>query len=138
VVGSSLAPRRFALGLVSAFAAVALLLAAVGLYGVLAYMVAGWTREFGVRLALGASGGSVLRLVLRGGLVWTLVGLAAGIAAAAAGSRLLTRSLYNVAALDAPTYVAVGVGLLVVATAACLVPAARATRVDPIASIRAD
>jgi len=138
VVGSGLAARRFALGLISCFAAVALLLAAVGIYGVLAYMVTSRTREFGVRLALGATTGSVLRLVVRQGLEWSLLGLVLGIGGAIAGGRLLAGSLYNVATIDAATYISVTVGLLVVVVAACLIPGARATRVDPIASMRAE
>ncbi len=128
VVGSGLAARRFALGLISCFAVVALLLAAVGIYGVLAFMVTSRTREFGVRLALGATTGSVLRLVVRQGMEWSLLGLAFGIVAAIAGGRVLAGSLYNVAAIDAVTYFSVAAGLLVVVVAACLIPAARATR----------
>ena len=138
VVGAGLAARRFALGLIACFAVVALLLAAVGIYGVLAFMVTSRTREFGVRLALGATTGSVLRLVVRQGMEWSLLGLAFGIAAAIAGGRVLAGSLYKVAAIDAVTYVSVAGGLLVVVVAACLIPAARATRVDPIASMRAE
>ena len=138
VVGAGLATRRFALGLISCFALVALLLAAVGIYGVLAYMVASRTREFGVRLALGGTAGSVLRLVLRQGLEWSLLGLAMGIAGAAAGARVLAGSLYNVSTIDLTTYAVVTAGLLVVVIAACLIPAARAVRVDPITSMRAE
>jgi putative ABC transport system permease protein len=138
VVGSSLAPRRFALGLASSFAALALMLAAVGIYGVLAYLVAARTREFGVRRALGATPGSVLLLVARQGFAWSIVGLALGIAGALAGGRLLAGMLYGVTQLDAWTYVSVAVGLLLVVATACLVPAVRATRVDPLTSMRAE
>jgi putative ABC transport system permease protein len=138
VVGSSLASRRFALGLIWCFAAIALLLAAVGIHGVLAYTVTSRTREFGVRLALGATTGSVLRLVLRQGITWSLAGLAVGIAGAIAGGRLLAGSLYRVSVIDGATYGAVAAGLLLIVVAACLIPGARATRVDPAASMRAE
>lgn len=138
VVGSSLASRRFALGLIWCFAAVALALAAIGIYGVLAYMVSSRTRELGIRLALGATAGSVLTLVVRQGVVWALIGLALGIAGAAAAAQLLAGSLYNVTPLDTLTYVAVATSLLVVVIVACMIPGARATRVDPIASMRAE
>jgi putative ABC transport system permease protein len=138
VVGSTLAPRRFALGLAASFAAVALLLAAVGIYGVLAYMVTTRTREFGVRIALGASSRSVVLLVARQGLGWSLVGLALGFAGALVGGRLLVGMLYGVTPLDPSTYVSVGAGLVVVVCVACGIPAARATRVDPLTSMRAE
>jgi len=138
VLGSSLAPRRFALGLVSCFAGVALLLAAVGIYGVLAFLVTSRTREFGVRLALGATNQSVLLLVLRQGLGWSLRGLALGVAGAVASGRLLTSMLYGVSPADPATFIAVALGLVSVVVVACLVPAARAMRVDPITSLRAE
>ncbi|MEP6491813.1 MAG: ABC transporter permease [bacterium] len=138
VLGLSLAPRRFSLGLAASFAAVALLLAAVGIYGVLAYMVTTRTREFGVRIALGATTRSVLLLVARQGLGWSLLGLAFGIAGALAGGRLLAGMLFGVTPLDLSTYVSVVSALLIVAGVACIVPAARATRVDPLTSMRAE
>jgi putative ABC transport system permease protein len=138
VLGSSLAARRFALGLVSCFAGVALLLAAVGVYGVLAFSVTSRTREFGVRLALGATNQSVLLLVLRQGLAWSLLGLALGVAGAVASGRLLTSMLYGVSPADPATFIAVALGLVSVVVVACLVPAARAMRVDPITSLRAE
>jgi hypothetical protein len=138
VVGTSLAPRRFALGLASSFAALALVLAAVGIYGVLAYMVATRTREFGVRRALGATPGSVLVLVARQGFAWSILGLALGVVGALASGRLLAGMLYGVTQVDAWTYASVALGLLVVVPTACLVPAVRATRVDPLTSMRAD
>jgi putative ABC transport system permease protein len=138
VVSSSLAPRRFSLGLVSTFAAIALALAAIGIYGVLSYAVTARTREFGVRIALGASARSVLMLVARQGLAWSLTGLAFGIGGAIAAGRLIAGMLYGVGALDVWTYVGVAGGLLVVVSVACLVPATRATRVDPITAMRAE
>lgn len=138
VIGMSLAPRRFALGLASSFAGVALLLAAIGIYGVLAYAVSNRTREFGVRLALGATSGNVVALVLKHGLVWSSLGVAVGIVGAMAAGKVLTSMLYNVSAVDPVTYVLVAFGQLAVVALACIVPAFRATRVDPLASMRAE
>lgn len=138
VIGESLAARRFSLGLAAAFAGLALLLAAVGIYGVLAYSVTARTREFGVRLALGAAPRSVLQLVLREGLTWSLLGLAIGIGAALVGGRILSGMLYGVTATDATTYLTVAIGLVLVVVLACLIPALRATRVDPLTSMRAE
>lgn len=138
VIGANLAPRRFALGLATSFAVVALLLAAVGIYGVLAYAVTNRTREFGVRLALGASPGSVVALVLRHGLLWSSLGLLVGIVGAVAASKLLRSMLYEVSAVDPGTYVLVVFAQLGVVALACVVPAYRATRVDPLTSMRAE
>jgi putative ABC transport system permease protein len=138
VVASSLAPRRLALGLASCFAAVALLLAALGIYGVLAYTVAARTRELGVRLALGASPVGVLLLVVRQGTVWAALGLAIGVGGAIAFGRLLAGMLYGVGPMDAATYMLVVLTVLAVVGMACLVPARRATRVDPLTCIRAE
>jgi ABC-type antimicrobial peptide transport system permease subunit len=138
VLGSSLAARKFALGLVACFAAVALMLAAVGIYGVLAFSVSSRTREFGVRLALGATNQGVLVMVLRQGLGWSAAGLAIGVAVAFAGGRLLTGMLYGVSPADSMTFALVALGLMVVVVAACLVPATRAMRVDPTTTMRAE
>jgi predicted permease len=138
VVGTSLASRRFAMALATMFAGLALVLATVGIYGVLAYLVAGRRREFGVRLALGASTRSMVRLVLRQGLVWAASGLALGLVAAMAGRAVLSSSLYGVSAGDPITWIGVAVVLLGVVSAACLIPAVRATRVDPVVTMRAD
>ncbi|HTD61947.1 MAG TPA: ABC transporter permease [Gemmatimonadaceae bacterium] len=138
VVAASLAPRRLALGLASSFAAVALLLAALGIYGVLAYTVAARTRELGVRLALGATPHGVLLLVVRQGTVWAALGLALGVGGAIAFGRLLAGMLYGVGPTDAATYVLVVLTVLAVVGVACLVPARRATRVDPLTCIRAE
>jgi predicted permease len=138
VLGSSLSARRFSLALLTGFSAVALLLAAIGIYGVLAYSVTSRTREFGVRLALGATKHSVLLLVLRQGLAWSLLGAVLGVGAAVAGGRLLGGMLYGVGPVDLTTDGAVIAGVLLVVAAACIVPAARATQVDPITSMRAE
>jgi len=138
VLGESLAPRRFAMSLVSGFAAVALLLAAVGIYGVLAFSVARRTREFGVRLALGATRQNLLGLVVRQGMAWSAIGLALGVAGALAAGRLLEGMLYGVRLADPIALGLVTATLLVVAVVACVVPATRAARVDPITSMRAE
>lgn len=138
VVGQSLASRRFALGLAMSFGLIALVLAAVGIYGVLAYNVANRTREFGVRIGLGASSRRVVSLVLQQGMVTSLAGIVIGLAGAALSARLLTGMLVGVTPLDASTYAIVVAVLLVVAAVACAVPAWRATRVDPLTSMRAE
>ena len=138
VVGQSLAPRRFALGLAMSFALIALLLAAVGIYGVLAYAVASRRREFGVRIALGAAPRRVVSLVVGQGVTTTLAGIAIGLAGAALGGRLLGGMLFGVTPLDGGTYLVVVSLVLLVAVVACAVPAWRATRVDPLTSMRGD
>jgi putative ABC transport system permease protein len=115
-----------------------LLLASVGLYGVLAFSVAQRTREIGIRMALGAQAGDVLRLVLRQGLGLSLVGVAVGIAASLAGTRVLRGLLYGVAPTDPATFAAVALLLVTVALVACLIPARRALRVDPVVALRHD
>jgi putative ABC transport system permease protein len=137
-VGDNLRVRRLALALVGSFAVVALLLAAVGIYGVLAFTVSSRVREFGVRLALGAERRSVLLLVLRQGLGWATLGLGLGLLGTFAAGRLLEGRLYGVTPTDTLTLTLTAAGLLLVAGLACLAPAARATRVDPIRSLRAE
>jgi putative ABC transport system permease protein len=138
ILGASLAARRFAMALISAFAFVALALAAIGVYGVLAYSVTSRTREFGIRMALGASTRSVLGLVLRQGLGWSLIGLALGGAGAFVAGRSLRAYLFGIQATDAVTFTAVACGLLAAVAAACVVPARRAIRVDPMQAMRED
>ena len=132
------APERFRTVLVSLFAAVALTLSAIGIYGVLSYSVARRTREMGLRVSLGAQTGDVLRLVVRQGMTLTLFGLAAGVALSLLVTGLLTTLLYEVSPTDPGTYAIVSVILAAVALAACLVPAYRATRVDPMVALRID
>jgi ABC-type antimicrobial peptide transport system permease subunit len=115
---------------------VALLLAAIGIYGVISYSVAQRTREIGVRMALGARAWDVLRLILRNGFKLGGIGLAIGIAGALLSSRLMTKLLFDVKPTDALTFVSVSIGLLVVASLACYVPARRATKVDPLVALR--
>ena len=120
------------------FAGVALALAAVGTYGVLAYSVAERRREIGIRMALGASEGGVLTLVLRQGMVLAGIGLVVGLAGALAVTRVVSSLLFGVQPTDPITFAAVGLFMLGVAFVACVVPARRATRVDPLVALRMD
>jgi putative ABC transport system permease protein len=134
----SLAQHRFNMLLLALFAALALILAAVGIYGLMAYSVSQRTHEIGVRLAIGAQRRDVLRLVLRDGARLTLVGIAIGIIAALALTRLMASLLFEVAPTDPATFAAVAILLEIVAFAACYIPARRATRVDPLVALRYD
>ena len=120
------------------FAGVALLLATVGLYGVLAHYVSQRSHEIGVRLALGAQGSTVLRMILGRGMVLVGIGLVLGIVGALLSVRFLEQQLYGVGQTDPLTFVSVSVFFVLVATLACLVPAWRATRVDPIIALQAE
>jgi putative ABC transport system permease protein len=135
-VEKSTASRRLPAVLLSVFAGMALLLAAVGIYGVISFLVTRRTHELGIRMALGASGGRVLRLVLGEGIRLLLAGLATGLAGAFAVTRLLAHLLFGVGATDPVTFTAVATGLAAVALAACLIPARRASRVDPAVALR--
>ncbi|HEV8384722.1 MAG TPA: ABC transporter permease [Candidatus Acidoferrales bacterium] len=138
VIQESLANPRLYTWLLGLFAAMGMLLAAAGIYGVIAYLVALRTREFGIRMALGAGAGRVLRLVMKRGALLVALGLAFGIGAAAALTRVLSGVLYGVAATDPVTFAAMAVVLAVVAMAACLAPARRAARVDPSVALRTE
>jgi putative ABC transport system permease protein len=134
----SVAERRFVLVLFEAFSLVALVLAATGVYGILANSVAERTREIGVRAALGASRGNLLALVMRQGLALVLAGIALGLGASLAATRALASLLFGVSHLDPFTYAGVIAVLLGVATAACLVPARRAAMLDPVQALRSE
>jgi putative ABC transport system permease protein len=136
LLADSLSRSRFTMFLLGIFAAVALLLAAVGIYGLIAYSVTQRTQELGIRIAFGAQRHDVLRLVLAQGTRLTLLGLALGILAALALSRLLATLLFGVTATDPLTFAGVVVLLALVALAACFIPAHRATRVDPMVALR--
>jgi predicted permease len=135
-VAASVAQPRFYAALLALFAALAMTLAAVGIYGVLSYSVLQRRREIGVRMAVGAEPGSVLRLVLREGAVLVAIGLAIGLGAAAFVSRVLTRLLFGVTAADPAVFAAVATLLGAIALMACYVPARRAARVDPLEALR--
>jgi putative ABC transport system permease protein len=137
-IDESAAQPRFTTVLSAAFALVALLLAAVGVYGVLSYSVSQRTQEIGVRMAIGAGRGRILRLVLRGGMTWALGGIVIGLAAAFGLARVLATLLFQIEARDPATFTLAGVLLAIVAALACYVPAARATRIDPVIALRAD
>ncbi len=136
VVSESLSGRRFTSWLFGGFAVVALVLSLAGIYGVVSYLVAQRTNEFGVRIALGASPKAVVSEVLSGGAVLVGIGLALGIVAAVAMSRLISGMLFGVTPTDVPTYALASMMLAAVALAACLVPARRAMRVDPVEALR--
>jgi ABC-type antimicrobial peptide transport system permease subunit len=138
VVTIALATPRLTGFLLSAFAAIALALAAVGIYGVLAYVVSQRTQEIGIRLAIGADRSRVLGMVLRQGLGLAATGIVAGLAGAFALTRLMASLLYNVRPHDPLTFAAVTVALLLVALAASILPARRATKVSPITALRAE
>jgi len=136
VLAASMARRRFTMTLLGGFAGAALLLAAMGLYGVIAYAVSQRTREIGIRMALGASRGTVLALVLRQGLTLAGIGVALGVPAALGLTRVLSNFLYEVKPGDPMTFAGVSVILLLVALLASWLPARRAARVDPMVALR--
>jgi putative ABC transport system permease protein len=135
-VSEAFARHRFNLVLLGLFGGLALLLSAAGIYGVMAYGVAQRKNELGLRLALGAQPHDVMNLILRQGLRLISVGLVLGLVSALALTRLMKSLLFGVNATDAVTFAAVTLLLLVVALLACLIPARRATRVDPLATLR--
>jgi putative ABC transport system permease protein len=136
VVSASLAQRRFAMQVVSLFGVLALLLAGIGIYGVMAYSVSQRTREIGIRMALGAGSGAILRPLLWQGMLLTIIGVSIGLASAFALTRSLRSLLYEVAPNDLLTYVGLAVLLMGVAMLACYVPARRATRINPLLALR--
>jgi putative ABC transport system permease protein len=136
VIGSSVAPRRFNMLLLGIFAALALLLAAVGIYGVISYSVTRRTREIGIRLALGAQRRDVVRLIVKQGMTLALAGVGIGLAASFGLTRLMSGLLFEVSASDPWTFTVIAALLSSVALLACYLPAQRATKVDPITALR--
>jgi putative ABC transport system permease protein len=138
LIADSFGPRRFNLYLLTAFAGVALALAAIGLFGVMAYLVSQRTREIGVRLALGATRGDVFRQILVSGLSLAVTGAVIGVGGAYWLTRVMESLLFSVSRTDPVTFVAVPVALIAVAALACYLPARRAMRVDPVVALRTD
>jgi putative ABC transport system permease protein len=136
VAASSFAARRFNMSLLSLFAGLALVLAAIGIYGVMSNAVTQRTQEIGIRLALGARSIDVLKLVIRNGLTLVIIGVAIGLAGAFALTRLMTTLLFGVTPTDGLTIGLVSGVLIAVALLACFIPARRATKVDPLVALR--
>ncbi|MEO6568735.1 MAG: FtsX-like permease family protein, partial [Opitutaceae bacterium] len=138
LIDNAVAPRRLTMQLLGGFSALALTLAALGLYGVIAYSVVQRTQEIGIRMAVGAQRRDVLELILRGGLKLVVTGVALGLVGSFALTRFLRSQLYGVSAQDPATFAAIAMLLIVVAALACLFPAFRATKVDPMIALRAE
>lgn len=135
-VGNVLAPMRLASTLVGLFGALGLVMASIGLYGVMAWIVSHRTREVGIRMALGAQAGDVLTLVIRQGMLLTVAGIALGLVTAFLSTRLINTQLYEVSATDPFTFIVIAVVLAAVSFLACYVPARRATKIDPLIALR--
>src|SRR5262249_33563851 len=129
-------PARVAATMLGSFGLLALLLASIGIFGVISCAVMQRTREIGIRMALGAQAGAIFKLVVGQGLILTALGLGIGLAGAIAGTRLMSGFLYGVSALDVVTFAGVSLLLTMVALLACCIPARRAMKVDPIVALR--
>src|SRR6516162_5681357 len=138
IVADSIARQRFTMILFTGFAVVALLLASVGIYGVLSYVVGQRTQEIGIRMALGAQRGDVLRAFLGDGVRLTLIGIAIGAAAALVLTRLMSSMLFEVKPTDPLTFAGVAILLCLIALLACYIPARRAASVDPLQALRSE
>jgi putative ABC transport system permease protein len=136
LVNRSVADRKFLMALMGIFSGLALLLTMIGLYGVISYLVNQRTQEIGIRLALGAQMGDILRMVLQQGMLLVFIGITLGLGAALLLTRLMSRLLYEVSARDPVTFATIAVLLIVVALLACYLPARRATKVDPMVALR--
>ena len=131
-------PARVAATLLGSFGLLALLLASIGVFGMMSYAVTQRAREIGIRMALGAQAGAIFKLVVDQGLILTALGLCIGLAVAIAGTRLMSGFLYGVSALDVVTFTGVSLLLSLVALLACYIPARRATKVDPMVALRSE
>jgi ABC-type antimicrobial peptide transport system permease subunit len=138
IISESLSTQRFSMILLGVFAAVALILASIGIYGVISYLVGQRTHEIGVRIALGARRWDVLSLILSQGAKLTLIGVLIGVAASLGLTKLMARMLYGVSASDPFTFFGVAILLSLVALAACYIPTRRAMRVDPMVALRCE
>jgi putative ABC transport system permease protein len=136
VISTTTAPRRFNALLLGVFAAIALVLATVGIYSVISYAITLRTQEIGIRMALGANRSTILRMVLRKGIMLTLIGAAIGLVTAFALTRWMSSLLFGVSASDPLTYATVLLVALGAALLACSIPASRATKVDPLIALR--
>ena len=135
-LSQSVARQRFAMLMLGAFAAFAVILAAVGVYGVMSYLVTQGTRDIAIRIALGAQESNILGLVVRQGMTLAIVGIAAGLTGAFALSRVMSALLFGVSSKDAVTFAIVTAILAAVALVACYIPARRAIKVDPMVALR--
>jgi putative ABC transport system permease protein len=138
VITNAIAEPKFIMMLLTSFTALALILASIGLYGVMAYAVAQRTREIGIRIALGASGSAIARTVIMRGAILAGAGAALGLVLAYWGTQIIQGSLFGISRLDAPSFIVGALVLVVSAVVACVAPTRRAVGVDPIAAIRAD
>jgi predicted permease len=136
MIDERMSPKRLMTYILAVFALSALLLASIGIYGVMSYAVSQRTQEIGIRMALGARAVDVLKLVLKNGMVLALIGVGIGLAGALALTRLLESHLFQVAPTDKVTFIAVAGSLIAVALLACYIPARRATKVDPLVALR--
>jgi ABC-type antimicrobial peptide transport system permease subunit len=138
LIDNAVGPRRLITRLLGFFSGLALLLAAIGLYGVMAFAVFQRQREIGIRMAIGAQRGDILQMILNGGLKLVSIGVGLGLAGSLALTRVLQSQLFGISAYDPLTFVGIALLLTVVAIAACLLPALRATKVNPMTALRAE
>ena len=136
LLGDSILSRKFFMMLLMVFAALALTLAAIGIYGVMSYVASQRTHEIGIRMALGAQGKDVLKLIIGNGMSLALIGVALGLAGAFALTRVMAGLLFGVTTTDALTYISVSLGLIAIALLACYIPARRATKIEPLVALR--